>query len=69
MKIKKHDIILWSITAIAGILSYWINYQRTLNGFFSSAKWIFWDGVLYQVFGYLLVAVILLSIIPHHRKK
>lgn len=60
----KHNLVVWSVTLVVGFLSWYTNYQRTLNGFFTSANWIFVDGLMYTILGALIIGGIIANFMP-----
>jgi hypothetical protein len=63
VKIKKHDIIMWTILLLVGFLSFYTNYMRVAKGFFSSQMWIFLDGLSYTVLSGLIVGYVVVKIL------
>lgn len=69
MRIKAHDIFIVSLMLIVGTLSWYTNYQRTKFGFFTSANWIFFDGLMYTILSGLIAGYVIVKILNSRRKK
>ena len=69
MRIRKHDIVMISLIAIVGFLSWYTNYQRTTHGFFTSPNWIFVDGLFYTILSGLIAGYVIAEVIGIGHKR
>lgn len=67
-RITKHDLIMWFLIGLVGYISWWVNNQRVVNGFFTSPNWIYLDGLLYTVLSALIVGYVVSEVINWGKK-
>lgn len=65
-RVKKHDFVAVSVIAIVGFLSWWVNKQRVIFGYFTDHQWIFLDGLMYTLLSALVIGYVVSEVILKH---